>query len=63
MDLLEEEVSFACPYCMEMNQVMVDLSGGAKQQYVYDCSVCCHPIVIKLEVGEDGIENLSAEKE
>ena len=60
---LEEDYSFDCPYCMEPNTIRVDLTGGKKQKFVYDCETCCHPIVIQLEAGPDGIERASAEKE
>ena len=48
---------------MESNTVRVDLTGGRKQKFVYDCEVCCHPILIKVEADESGIINASAEKE
>ncbi len=63
MDHFEEELEFDCPYCSAGNTLFVDLTGGAKQQFVHDCETCCHPILIKLDVTEEGIENFSAEKE
>ena len=59
----EEEHTFDCPYCMESNTILVDLTGGKKQKFVHDCEVCCHPVLIKLEAGPEGIFNASAEKE
>ena len=32
-----------------------------RQKYVEDCEVCCQPIEIAYEVGEDGLESFSAE--
>lgn len=32
-----------------------------RQKYVEDCEVCCQPIEIAYEVGEDGLEGFSAE--
>ena len=32
-----------CPYCGEPNEVAVDPGGGASQEYVEDCQVCCRP--------------------
>ena len=32
-----------CPYCGEPNEVGVDPGGGAAQEYVEDCQVCCRP--------------------
>ena len=63
MTNFEEDYSFECPFCMETNEIRLDLTGGEKQQFVYDCATCCHPILIKLEVGPEGITNFSAEKE
>jgi len=42
-----------CPYCGERFGTTVDLSAGS-QAYIEDCQVCCQPIELRLEVGEDG---------
>ncbi len=59
----EEELSFGCPFCGEVNTLRVDLTGGNKQKFVMDCETCCHPILIKFERDEDGLADFSAEKE
>ena len=45
-----------CPYCGERIDVYVDTGGAATQDYIEDCSVCCHPIrmlvSIDFETGE-----------
>jgi cysteine-rich CPXCG protein len=51
MDSLEQE-TIVCPYCGESIDVLVDCSAG-HQEYVEDCSVCCRPITIRIEI-EDG---------
>lgn len=33
----------ACPYCGEWVELAVDPGGGAAQEYVEDCPVCCRP--------------------
>jgi len=48
-----ETVTVTCPYCGESFATTVDLSAGS-QRYVEDCAVCCRPIEIGLQVGEDG---------
>ncbi len=63
MPNFEEDYTFDCPYCMQANEIRVDLTGGKKQKFVYDCAVCCHPILIKLEADSEGITGFSAEKE
>jgi len=48
-----ELVTIDCPYCGESFSTQVDLSAGT-QSYVEDCAVCCRPIEIAVEVGDDG---------
>lgn len=63
MDDLQNEFSYDCPYCGEPLTLLVDPSGGESQSFTTDCEVCCHPIAIHLTLGEDGVEEFSAEKE
>jgi hypothetical protein len=46
-------VTVQCPYCGEEFGTTVDLSAGSFR-YVEDCQVCCQPIELAGEVGEDG---------
>lgn len=32
-----------CPYCAQAVQLTLDPGGGASQDYVEDCEVCCQP--------------------
>lgn len=48
MSLLES-VHTGCPYCGEMIELLIDTSVS-EQEYVEDCSVCCRPIVITVDV-------------
>jgi transposase-like protein len=48
-----ETIAIHCPYCGESYETIVDLSAGS-QRYVEDCAVCCKPIEISLQVGDDG---------
>jgi hypothetical protein len=43
----------SCPYCGEQVELYVDGGGGRRQRYVEDCAVCCRPIEIAVEVGDD----------
>jgi len=36
---LDDTYRASCPYCMEENEVFVDLGGGSHQSYVEDCQV------------------------
>ena len=50
---MTETIAIQCPYCGESYETVVDLSAGS-QRYVEDCAVCCRPIEIALNVGDDG---------
>jgi DNA-directed RNA polymerase subunit RPC12/RpoP len=60
---MQEEASYVCDSCGEEIVVPVDLSAGESQEYVEDCPVCCHPNIIRLEIGEDGSVRAWAEPE
>ncbi|MBT3922690.1 MAG: CPXCG motif-containing cysteine-rich protein [Nitrospina sp.] len=47
------EQFFDCPHCGQSISVLLDLSVPV-QEYIEDCEVCCRPIEIKYQVGEDG---------
>ena len=47
MSLLEEQ-EIDCPNCGELIIVVIDLSID-EQEYIEDCSVCCSPIVLKVD--------------
>lgn len=54
MDEEQEELPDAlevlCPYCGEPVDIVVDPTGGASQDYVEDCQVCCRPWNVHVEV-------------
>jgi hypothetical protein len=53
-----------CPFCSEQIEVDLDPSEASSQQFVYDCEVCCRPIMISLQYGEEGeLLSLSARPE
>lgn len=35
-----------CPYCFEKFSIEIYLEDGEKQELIYDCEVCCHPLEI-----------------
>jgi hypothetical protein len=39
----DTEATVLCPYCGEAVEIALDAGGGASQQYVEDCAVCCQP--------------------
>ena len=59
-DALEQFVDVSCPYCAETIMMRADLSAGS-QSYVEDCQVCCQPIMISVQVADDGgLESIGA---
>jgi len=51
-----------CPYCGENIEIDVDCSEPS-QSYIEDCSVCCRPININIEIDFDQQVQVSATHE
>lgn len=61
--MMLETTAIYCPYCGEPVEVVVDCSLGT-QSYIEDCPVCCRPMSLSIEVGDDGVAvNARAEDE
>ena len=58
-----DEASYACPTCGEEIVVPIDPHAGSHQKYVEDCPVCCSPIVLRIQVEDDGEVRIDAERE
>ena len=58
-----DEAAYTCPTCGESIVIPTDPSGGAEQQYVEDCPVCCNPNVVHVEFFEDDSPRVWAEAE
>ena len=43
-----------CPYCGEEVELALDPGGGAVQEYVEDCPVCCRPWQVVARWDADG---------
>lgn len=52
LDDLEAFLDVSCTHCGETYGLAVDLSAGARS-FVEDCTVCCKPIAITLELDGD----------
>lgn len=50
----ETDAVVVCPYCGETVQIGLDPGGGALQEYVEDCAVCCQPWRVMVRYGRDG---------
>jgi len=51
---LETEGEVTCPYCGEVVVIALDAGGGATQDYVEDCQVCCRPWQVHVSFGPGG---------
>ena len=45
-----------CPHCGEPIDTFPDPGGGAVQEYVEDCSVCCRPILFRARLDDSSDE-------
>jgi hypothetical protein len=62
-ELAETEATVTCPYCGEVNEIGLDPGGGAHQEYVEDCQVCCRPWRVLVEYRPDGSATVQLEAE
>ena len=42
-------IDVACPFCGQVEPVLVDEGGGEHQTFVEDCPTCCRPRVVHLD--------------
>ncbi len=56
-------MTYECAFCGEENEILVDVSGGRRQSFTEDCTVCCRPNLITLVVDEDGDVELQVTQE
>ena len=56
-------VSYSCAFCGEENDVFVDPSGGRRQTFTEDCTVCCRPNLITATIDDDGDVELDVTQE
>ncbi len=56
---LTESASISCPYCGESIEMLLDPAGGARQEYVEDCEVCCRPWSVRVIVDGHGQATVS----
>jgi len=50
-----ELVTYSCAFCGEENDVLLDPSGGIRQTFTEDCTVCCRPNLITLVFEGDDV--------
>jgi len=50
LEPMEIETAFVCVFCFQVNDTLVDASGGPEQEYSEDCQVCCRPNYLRVSV-------------
>lgn len=53
---------YQCPSCGEIVRIPIDVGGGARQTFSYDCHVCCRPATLSIVIDGNDVE-ISAEPE
>ena len=56
---LNDTAWVSCPHCGQASEMLVDLVGGAIQEYVQDCQVCCRPWLVRVQLDGDGYASVS----
>jgi len=56
-------VTYDCAFCGEENDLYPDPSGGRRQTFTEDCTVCCRPNLITLTFDEDGEAEVEVSQE
>ncbi len=57
----DAEATVTCPYCREQVDITLDPGGGAVQEYVEDCEVCCRPWQLHVSFDLDGAAEVTVE--
>ncbi|MES2304319.1 MAG: CPXCG motif-containing cysteine-rich protein [Gemmatimonadota bacterium] len=57
----DTEALIRCPYCAEEIEITLDPSGGAVQEYVEDCEICCRPWHLHVTFDLDGTAEVQVE--
>jgi transposase-like protein len=61
VDPADSDTTIYCPYCGEPNEIALDPAGGAKQDYIEDCQVCCQPWRVRVRYRRTGKADVSVE--
>ena len=56
-------MTYGCAFCGEENELLLDASGGRRQIFTEDCTVCCRPNLITLTFDEDGDVEIDVSQE
>jgi hypothetical protein len=53
-------VRYACPYCWETVETAL-VPSELPAEFIEDCTVCCHPILLRAGLSPDGQPQVTAE--
>ena len=37
-------------YCLQVNELLIDVTEGLHQEYVQDCEICCRPNLLIITI-------------
>lgn len=57
---MEQPVEVRCPTCGAATQFFADPAGGATQELIEDCQVCCNPIAFRVVWDGGGVHVTAA---
>ena len=58
----DTDAMLKCPWCGAGKEIALDPGGGAEQEYVEDCQVCCRPWHVVVTYGVDGVADVQVER-
>lgn len=59
----ETGATVCCPFCGEVNEIVLDPGSGSEQEYVEDCQVCCRPWWLTVRYLSDGSADITVQLE
>jgi len=59
----DDVAEVVCPWCGEQMEIALDPGGGAVQQYIEDCQVCCRPWRVSVQYDADGFAAVAVDPE
>ena len=61
--VMDPSAWIACPFCGADFELALDPGGGAVQEYIEDCEVCCRPLQLSVSWDHEGVAVVSARTE
>ena len=60
--MTEISATYICSFCLQENEILVDVTAGNHQVFTEDCSMCCSPNVLHITL-DAGTGDVSVEAE